>query len=56
MASVFTGLGYGLGGMVASTMLISRWFSANMATAAGIAAVGSGRCGYGAAFVSCSDN
>ena len=42
VASVFTGLGYGLGGMVASTMLISRWFSANMATAAGIAAVGSG--------------
>ncbi len=42
VASVFTGLGYGLGGMVASTMLISRWFSSNMATAAGIAAVGSG--------------
>ncbi len=42
VASIFTGLGYGLGGMVASTMLISRWFSSNMATAAGIAAVGSG--------------
>lgn len=42
VASVFTGLGYGLGGMVASTMLISRWFRSNTATVAGIAAVGSG--------------
>ena len=24
--SVFTGLGYGLGGMIASTMMINRWF------------------------------
>lgn len=40
--SVFTGLGYGLGGMVASTMLIGRWFKDHVATAAGIAAVGSG--------------
>ena len=39
---VFTGLGYGLGGMIASTMLINRWFRSNVATVAGIAAVGSG--------------
>lgn len=41
-ASVFTGLGYGLGGMICSTMLIGRWFETNVATVAGIAAVGSG--------------
>lgn len=40
--SAFTGLGYGLGGMVASTMLISRWYKSNVATVAGIAAAGSG--------------
>lgn len=40
--SVFTGLGYGLGGMVASTMLIGRWFKDHVATVAGVAAVGSG--------------
>lgn len=40
--SVFTGLGYGLGGMIASTMLISRWFESSVATVAGFAAVGSG--------------
>lgn len=39
---MFTGLGYGLGGMIASTMLINRWFRSNVATVAGIAAVGSG--------------
>lgn len=42
VASAFTGLGYGLGGMIASTMLINRWFRANVATVAGVAAVGSG--------------
>ena len=42
VASVFTGLGYGLGGMICSTMLIGRWFETNVATVAGIAAVGSG--------------
>ena len=42
VASAFTGLGYGLGGMIASTMLINRWFRVNVATVAGIAAVGSG--------------
>lgn len=42
VGSIFTGLGYGLGGMVASTMLVGRWFKDHVATAAGIAAVGSG--------------
>lgn len=42
IASAFTGLGYGLGGMIASTMLINRWFRVNVATVAGVAAVGSG--------------
>lgn len=42
VASVFTGLGYGLGGMICSTMLIGRWFETNVATVAGVAAVGSG--------------
>lgn len=42
VGSVFTGLGYGLGGMICSTMLIGRWFETNVATVAGIAAVGSG--------------
>lgn len=45
VSSVFTGLGYGLGGMIASTMLINRWFETNVATVAGIAAVGSGVAG-----------
>ena len=42
VGSVLTGLGYGLGGMICSTMLIGRWFKTNVATVAGIAAVGSG--------------
>lgn len=42
IGSVLTGLGYGFGGMVASTMLIGRWFKDHVATAAGVAAVGSG--------------
>lgn len=42
VGSVLTGLGYGFGGMVASTMLIGRWFKDHVATAAGVAAVGSG--------------
>ncbi len=41
-ASVLTGLGYGFGGMIASTILINRWFRVNVATVAGVAAVGSG--------------
>ena len=41
-ASALTGLGYGFGGMIASTMLINRWFRVNVATVAGVAAVGSG--------------
>ena len=41
-ASALTGLGYGFGGMIASTILINRWFRVNVATVAGVAAVGSG--------------
>ena len=42
LASVLTGMGYGLGGMVASTLVIGNWFYGHVGTAAGIAAVGSG--------------
>ena len=40
--SVLTGVGYGLGGVVASTALIGNWFAGDVGTAAGIAGVGSG--------------
>ncbi|MDO4183432.1 MAG: MFS transporter [Coriobacteriia bacterium] len=40
--AVLTGAGYGLGGMVATTMLIGRWFKGHLGTALGIVAVGSG--------------
>ena len=36
------GVGYGLGGMVGMTMLVSRWFAARIGTAVGVASVGSG--------------
>lgn len=42
LGSAFTGAGYGLGGSVASTLLIGRWFKSDVGTAAGIAALGSG--------------
>lgn len=42
IGSALTGIGYGLAGTVASTMLIGRWFVSRVGTAAGIAAVGSG--------------
>lgn len=42
VGSVFTGLSYGLGGMIASTMLINRWFRSSVATVAGFVAMGSG--------------
>lgn len=43
--SVLTGVGYGLGGVVASTALIGNWFAGDVGTAAGIAGVGSGVAG-----------
>lgn len=44
LGSFFTGFGYGLGGMVAVTYIINRWFESGIGTAIGIAAVGSGLC------------
>ena len=45
LAAVFTGMGYGLGGMVATTTIISRWYNGHVGRAVGIAAVGSGVAG-----------
>lgn len=42
LGAILTGMGYGLGGMVASTLVIGNWFYGHVGTAAGIAAVGSG--------------
>jgi MFS family permease len=41
-ASAISGIGYGFGGMVALTMLISRWFKSHMGRAIGIGSLGSG--------------
>lgn len=46
LAAVFTGLAYGLGGTVASTILIGRWFEGNLGSALGIVALGSGVAGF----------
>ena len=43
--SVLAGIGYGLGGSVATTALIGKWFEGDVGTAAGIAGVGSGTAG-----------
>lgn len=42
LGSVFAGIGYGLGGMVAMTLLTHRWYESGLGTAVGIASVGSG--------------
>lgn len=42
IASAITGAGYGLGGMVGMTLLISRWYRDRVGTAVGIATMGSG--------------
>lgn len=42
IGSVFTGIGYGLGGIVASTALIGQWFRGHIGGTAGIAGTGSG--------------
>lgn len=42
IGAVFAGAGYGLGGMVAMTLLIGRWYKSRVGTAVGIAATGSG--------------
>lgn len=41
-ASLFAGIGYGLGGMVASTFLIGNWFRGKVGSVSGIATMGSG--------------
>lgn len=40
-----TGAAYGLGGLVATTMLVNRWFKDDIGTAVGVASVGSGVAG-----------
>lgn len=40
--AVFAGAGYGLGGMVGMTLLISRWFDHGLGGAVGFASLGSG--------------
>lgn len=42
VAAVFTGAGYGLGGMVAATLLIGRWFKTHIGMMSAVAALGSG--------------
>ncbi len=42
VAAAVGGAAYGFGGMVCTTLVINRWFSAKVGTAVGIAAVGSG--------------
>ena len=42
IGAAFAGFGYGLGGMVAMTLLISRWYKSGLGEAVGIATVGSG--------------
>lgn len=41
IGSVFTGLGYGLGGMVAVTVLIGNWYRGHVGTVVGVASMGS---------------
>lgn len=45
LGAVVAGAAYGFGGMVATTMLVNRWFKSGIGTAVGIASVGSGVAG-----------
>ena len=45
VGSTLTGLAYGLGGLVATTMLVNRWFKSGIGTAVGFCTVGSGVAG-----------
>ena len=45
VGSVCTGIAYGLGGLVATTMLVNRWFASGIGTAVGFCTVGSGVAG-----------
>lgn len=42
LGAVATGMGYGLGGLVAMTLLANRWYKEGMGTALGFATMGSG--------------
>lgn len=42
--AVLMGVAYGMGGAVASTFVMNRWFSSGIGSAVGIAAMGSGLC------------
>lgn len=42
IASVLAGIGYGLGGMVASTYLVGNWFRGKVGSVSGIVTMGSG--------------
>ena len=42
LAAIFAGIGYGLGGVVAVTMIINRWVTKNVGAAVGFATLGSG--------------
>lgn len=44
--SVLTGAGYGLGGMVATTLILGRWFEGGLGTAAGFIGMGSGAASF----------
>ena len=44
--SVLTGVGYGLGGMVATTLILGRWFKGGLGTAAGVIGMGSGAASF----------
>ena len=46
LGAVLGGIAYGVGGMVATTMLVNRWFKSGIGTAVGIASVGSGVAGF----------
>lgn len=45
IGSILAGIGYGIGGSVATTALIGKWFKGDVGTAAGVAGVGSGTAG-----------
>ena len=45
-AAVLAGIAYGLGGTVATAMLVNRWFKSGIGTAVGVASVGSGVAGF----------
>ncbi len=45
IGAIFTGAGYGLGGMVCMTVVLRRWFKHDVGTAVGIASVGTGVAG-----------